>query len=220
MSFFADRSATDHKVRPVSRLTMTFMLLPVVVAGSFSRLLHTSLLHSALCDELMNVLDIRTQVTTNQYGHPKRRGMAWYSGRLEGIVGGSGTAVGTSISLADVMIYNTFAESLDEAESPQSECSTHSLALSLQPPWTKTTICHNDSIAHACSARGLPLRLRRQIKERGDAGSSPEPGGDLCRGEGSAWHGALARNARSAGVLIEGDPGCFITCTASARLAR
>lgn len=156
MSFFADRSATDHKVRPVSRLTMTFMLLPVVVAGSFSRLLHTSLLHSALCDELMNVLDIRTQVTTNQYGHPKRRGMAWYSGRLEGIVGGSGTAVGTSISLADVMIYNTFAESLDEAESPQSECSTHSLALSLSshlgPKQQSATMTrsHTRAVPEAC----------------------------------------------------------------------
>ena len=42
-------------------------------------------------------------------------------GRLEGIVGAGGTAVGSSISLADVLIYNAFAECLTEAEAPDKE---------------------------------------------------------------------------------------------------
>ena len=42
-------------------------------------------------------------------------------GRLEGIVGDAGIAVGSSISLADVLIYNTFAERLTEAEAPDKE---------------------------------------------------------------------------------------------------
>lgn len=44
--------------------------------------------------------------------------LKWYMGRLEGVVGAGGTAVGSSISLADVLIYNKFAECLTEAEVP------------------------------------------------------------------------------------------------------
>ena len=42
-------------------------------------------------------------------------------GRLEGIVGDGGIAVGSSISLADVLIYNAFAECLTEVEAPEKE---------------------------------------------------------------------------------------------------
>ena len=52
-------------------------------------------------------------------GGPTIRAMKWYCGRLEQLVG-DGYAVGGAISLADAMIYNTFAESSDETESPDS----------------------------------------------------------------------------------------------------
>ena len=47
--------------------------------------------------------------------------LKWYMNRLEGIVGDGGVAVGSSISLADVLIYNSFAECLTEAEAPDKE---------------------------------------------------------------------------------------------------
>jgi len=45
------------------------------------------------------------------------RFLKWYMGRLEGIVG-DGFAVGGKLSLADVLIYNKFAETMTEAEGP------------------------------------------------------------------------------------------------------
>jgi glutathione S-transferase len=48
----------------------------------------------------------------------KDRYLRWYMGRLEGIVGGAGHAVGKKFTLADFLIYNTFAEKLTDAEQP------------------------------------------------------------------------------------------------------
>eukprot|EP00041_Stephanoeca_diplocostata_P007565 m.108002 g.108002 ORF g.108002 m.108002 type:complete len:291 (+) comp16940_c0_seq2:105-977(+) len=44
------------------------------------------------------------------------RYIKWYMGRLEHIIGAGGVAVGTHISLADVLIYNYFAETLSDAQ--------------------------------------------------------------------------------------------------------
>jgi len=45
-----------------------------------------------------------------------KRALRWYMGRIEGIVGEGGVAVGSAISLADVMIYNKFAETMTKEE--------------------------------------------------------------------------------------------------------
>lgn len=47
-----------------------------------------------------------------------QRGAKWYAGRIEGLVGDTGIAVGSSISLADVMIYSVFKENSPPEESP------------------------------------------------------------------------------------------------------
>jgi glutathione S-transferase len=40
----------------------------------------------------------------------------WWMGRIEATLGNNGFAVGNKLSLADVLIYNTFAETLDESQ--------------------------------------------------------------------------------------------------------
>jgi len=46
----------------------------------------------------------------------------WYMGRIESVLGpNTGFAVGSSLSLADVLIYNTFAELLTESEAPSAD---------------------------------------------------------------------------------------------------
>ena len=47
-----------------------------------------------------------------------QRAAKWYAGRLEGLVGDGGIAVGSSLSLADVMIYNALKENSPPEESP------------------------------------------------------------------------------------------------------
>lgn len=46
------------------------------------------------------------------------RHLRWYAGRLEGIVGKAGFAVGDKTSLVDVLIYNLFAETMTKEEAP------------------------------------------------------------------------------------------------------
>ena len=48
----------------------------------------------------------------------KERFAKWFFGRIEGIVGAGGCAVGGKLSLADVLIYNTFGEVLEAAQAP------------------------------------------------------------------------------------------------------
>ncbi len=40
------------------------------------------------------------------------RALLWFLGRMEGLVGGNGFAVGEKLSLADVLLHKTFADSL------------------------------------------------------------------------------------------------------------
>lgn len=40
----------------------------------------------------------------------------WWSGRIEIVLNNTGYAVGNSLSLADVLIYNVFAEYLEESQ--------------------------------------------------------------------------------------------------------
>lgn len=47
------------------------------------------------------------------------RFLQWWMGRIEHVVGSNGFAVGTKISLADVLIYNTFAEFLKPEEAKE-----------------------------------------------------------------------------------------------------
>ena len=44
----------------------------------------------------------------------------WYLGRLENLVG-DGYCVGSSLSLADVMLYNMLAETMTDAEAPSAD---------------------------------------------------------------------------------------------------
>ena len=47
------------------------------------------------------------------------RFLPWWMGRIESVVGSGGIAVGNKISLADVLIYNTFAETLDASQASE-----------------------------------------------------------------------------------------------------
>lgn len=47
------------------------------------------------------------------------RFLTWWMGRIEAVVGGEGFAVGSKLSLADVLLYNSFAEHLTETDSPE-----------------------------------------------------------------------------------------------------
>ena len=79
------------------------------------------------------------------------RFLKWYMGRLEGVVGAGGTAVGSSMSLADVLIYNKFAECLTEAEVPP------------PPPLAPSTPASGRFSAGGSDpapARGAPARAR------------------------------------------------------------
>lgn len=50
----------------------------------------------------------------------RTRYFKWFSGRIEAILGDDGFAVGGKLSLADVMLYNTFAETLQASEKAES----------------------------------------------------------------------------------------------------
>lgn len=47
------------------------------------------------------------------------RYLCWWMGRIEHTVGSDGCAVGDSLSLADVLIYNSFSEHLEDSESAE-----------------------------------------------------------------------------------------------------
>lgn len=53
---------------------------------------------------------------TAEMGNRSERRFKWWCGRLEGCLGDGGFAVGGAVSLADVLLYNTFAECLTDAE--------------------------------------------------------------------------------------------------------
>ena len=58
----------------------------------------------------------------------------WYMGRIERLVGTSGFAVGSKISLADISFYNIFGETLLDSEAPEGKLLTTGLwALLLTP---------------------------------------------------------------------------------------
>jgi len=60
--------------------------------------------------------------TTGPAGSRGERYLTWYMGRIEAaLTGTNGFAVGWKISLADVLMYNTFAEHLEESESSMPE---------------------------------------------------------------------------------------------------
>lgn len=60
-----------------------------------------------------------TDVTGTAVGDTRSTRFAqWWMGRIEAILGANGFAVGNKLSLADVLIYNTFAETLDAAQAP------------------------------------------------------------------------------------------------------
>jgi glutathione S-transferase len=44
--------------------------------------------------------------------HAKSRFLRWYLGRLEGLVGANGCAVGSALSLADVLLFHALGDSL------------------------------------------------------------------------------------------------------------
>jgi len=48
------------------------------------------------------------------------RNINWWIGRIEGCVGEGGFAVGSKISLADVLLYNAFAEFLEDSQAAPS----------------------------------------------------------------------------------------------------
>lgn len=77
----------------------------------------------------------------NGAGRPTRF-LKWYMGRLEGIVGDGGVAVGSSISLADVLIYNNFAECLTKEEAPD------------MPDWKRAP--YNDAARMEAALAGCP----------------------------------------------------------------
>merc|ERR1712150_8008 len=45
-----------------------------------------------------------------------KRGLKWFAGRLNKLVGSDGFAVGSDYSLADALIYNAFGETLKDSE--------------------------------------------------------------------------------------------------------
>ena len=49
--------------------------------------------------------------TADRAGQPTRY-LTWWMGRIEAVLGSSGFAVGDSLSLADVLLYNVFSEHL------------------------------------------------------------------------------------------------------------
>ena len=53
------------------------------------------------------------------------RQLKWYMGRMERLVGDDGFAVGGKLSLADVQLYNMFADTLTVAEAANKELPAH-----------------------------------------------------------------------------------------------
>jgi len=50
----------------------------------------------------------------------KERYFKWFAGRIEGVLPSTGVSVGSSLSLADLLIYNLFAETLQDSEAADS----------------------------------------------------------------------------------------------------
>jgi len=69
----------------------------------------------ATADQLTTWFDTGAKDSTGPADGSQRssRFLTWWMGRIEAVVGDAGFAVGSKISLADVLIHNTFAEYLE-----------------------------------------------------------------------------------------------------------
>lgn len=131
-------------------------------------------------------------------GRPNRM-LKWYMGRLEGVVGGGGTAVGGAISLADLLLYNKFAENLSEAEMPDA------------PAYKRAPFNDAQKMAkELVSARGSlvvvfaafpPLANAVETSAVAVAGRPPQTRCDLRRRRRPPGHRQVARHAGQAGLL-------------------
>ena len=101
-------------------------------------------------------------------GRPNR-GMIWYAGRIEGLVAEGGCAVGGAISLADVMIYSTFAEHSDEAESPDMDAARRG-PFQGRIAETKEVLAAHPKLAAICEAVAANANFAAYLVNRGPQG--------------------------------------------------
>jgi len=93
--------------------------------------------------------------------------LKWFSGRIE-VVLGNGFAVGGKLSLADVVLYNTYAEVLTAAE--RGELPAHRCEPFCSLDKTTALLASYPKIAACCSAVSMNPNVQRWLSTRGPQG--------------------------------------------------
>lgn len=97
------------------------------------------------------------------------RHLLWFMGRMEGLVGSDGFAVGGKFSLADVLLFNCFADSL----TPE-ECATELPAYRREPfsslSRTSAALAKHPKIAKIVANVAAHPNIKKWMAERGKQG--------------------------------------------------
>ena len=99
--------------------------------------------------------------------HRSKRNLAWFAARIDACLSDSGYAVGTSTTLADLLIYNAFAEVLHDHEAAPS------VAAYKKEPFTsksRTDAVINEcapKVAAVCAAVANNPRIKAYLENRG-----------------------------------------------------
>jgi len=96
----------------------------------------------------------------------RTRYASWFAGRIEYIVGGDGYAVGSKISLADVLIYNTFAETLEPSQAKEGMAS-HRMVPFCSKEKTEALLEKHPKLKKICSTVASRPGVKKWISMRG-----------------------------------------------------
>ena len=97
------------------------------------------------------------------------RYLKWYMGRIEYAIGAGGFSVGSSISLADVLIYNTFAEFLSDEQANEGVAQYRREAFGSKARTDKALDAHPKLKAVCTSVAGQP-QIQKWLATRGKQG--------------------------------------------------
>ena len=106
--------------------------------------------------------------TADRAGQPTRY-LKWWAGRIEAALGSNGFAVGNRLSMADVLIYNVFAEQLKPEE-----VAADTPSWKMEPFYCKAktdaVLATHPKIAASCAAVASNENVQRWLSIRGVQG--------------------------------------------------
>ena len=106
--------------------------------------------------------------TADRSGQPTRY-LKWWMGRIEAVLGSNGFAVGNKMSMADVLIYNSFAEHLKPEEAAP-DTPAWKLGAFYCKEKTDAALANHPKIAASCAAVAANENVQRWLSMHGVQG--------------------------------------------------